>query len=87
YGGDGNDTLDGGTGDDYLDPGEGNDTINGGSGIDTMLLNYGSQTAPITITYTNSTNGTSSVGDSFQSIEIIKLTSGSGNDVLNLSAL
>ena len=87
YGGDGNDTLDGGTGDDYLDPGEGNDTINGGSGIDTMLLNYGSQTAPITITYTNSTNGTSSVGDSFQSIEIINLTSGSGNDVLNLSAL
>ncbi|WP_462162838.1 Calx-beta domain-containing protein, partial [Microcystis aeruginosa] len=48
---------------------------------------YGSQTAPITITYTNSTNGTSSVGDSFQSIEIINLTSGSGNDVLNLSAL
>jgi Ca2+-binding RTX toxin-like protein len=87
YGGNGNDSLDGGAGDDYLDPGEGNDTINGGSGIDTMLLNYGSQTAPITITYTNSTNGTSSVGDSFQSIEIINLTSGSGNDVLNLSAL
>ncbi|WP_287237733.1 calcium-binding protein [Microcystis sp. M_QC_C_20170808_M2Col] len=73
--------------DDYLDPGDGNDTINGSSGIDTLLLNYGSQTTTVTVTYTTTTNGTSSVGDTFQSIEIINLTTGSGNDVLNLSAI
>ncbi|BCU14698.1 beta strand repeat-containing protein [Microcystis aeruginosa] len=87
YGGNGNDSLDGGSGDDYLDPGDGNDTINGSSGIDTLLLNYGSQTTTVTVTYTTTTNGTSSVGDTFQSIEIINLTTGSGNDVLNLSAI
>jgi serralysin len=86
YGGAGNDNLDGGAGDDYLEPGEGNDTINGGSGNDILYIDYSTQTTPVTVTYTSTTTGTSSVGDNFQAIERIRLISGSGNDTINISS-
>jgi Ca2+-binding RTX toxin-like protein len=87
FGEDGNDTLDGGDGDDLLNPGAGTtELVIGGGGIDVMVLDYASATTPLTITYTNTTNGTSSFGLSFREIETVEIDTGSGNDSINLSA-
>ncbi|PSF38430.1 hypothetical protein C7H19_05445 [Aphanothece hegewaldii CCALA 016] len=84
----GNDTLDGGDGNDNFSPGIGNDSVNGGAGDDTLYIDYEFYyiTNPITLTYTNPSNGTSSTGLTFKNIEAIVLDSGNGNDILNLSA-
>ncbi|MCK6450185.1 MAG: hypothetical protein L6R19_04910 [Alphaproteobacteria bacterium] len=74
-GGLGNDTLDGGNdgdtlngndGDDVLEGGDGADVLNGGAGFDTA--SYGGATGPVEI---NLALGTSTDGDSFNSIENI----------------
>nr|WP_262984693.1 calcium-binding protein [Nostoc sp. PA-18-2419] len=86
FGGAGNDTLDGGDGNDYLDPGTGVDSVIGGLGNDVLNLDLSTQTTAVTVTYTNTTNGTVSGGSSFREIEQVYLKTGSGNDVINLSA-
>jgi RHS repeat-associated protein len=87
YGGAGNDTLDGGDGNDYLDPGTGVDTVIGGAGIDTLNLDLSAQTTSLNITYINTANGTVSNGTSFREIEAIRLSTGSGNDTINVTAV
>ncbi|BAZ50193.1 hemolysin-type calcium-binding protein [Nostoc sp. NIES-4103] len=84
----GNDILNGGDGDDniYINVGSaGVETINGGQGFDYLELDIGDLTSNLTITYTNSTNGTVSNGTTFKNIESLELVSGSGNDTINVT--
>ena len=85
-GGAGNDLLDGGEGDDKLLPGSGIDTIIGGAGIDGLYLDFSSSTIGITVNYTDINQGTVSNGTTFNTIEFVSLTTGSGNDIINVSA-
>lgn len=79
-GGGGNDTLNGGSG--------GSDSINGGAGIDTWAMNLGSATAALTLTLSGTGGGTLvGNGTNLAGIENVQLTTGSGNDVINLSAV
>ena len=86
----GNDTLDGGEGDDYLAPGTGADSVIGGAGNDFLEINNRNDTADTTVIYTDSNNGTITGGfndgTTFQDIETVRLTTGSGNDNIDLSA-
>jgi trimeric autotransporter adhesin len=86
----GNDTLNSGAGDDKLNPGTGADKIDGGAGNDTLTINNSTDTADTTITYTTTTNGTitggSNNGTTFQNIEGVEITTGAGNDNINVSA-
>ncbi|MHC5739704.1 calcium-binding protein, partial [Nostoc sp.] len=86
YGEAGNDTLNGGDGNDYFDPGTGVDNVVGGLGIDDLSLNLSSVQGDIVVNYTNLNAGTVSNGTIFSEIESIILTTGSGNDTINLSA-
>jgi Ca2+-binding RTX toxin-like protein len=91
-GGAGNDTLIGGSGNDSFDPGTGADSINGGSGSgqDNLAINTSTETVATNINYTTVTNGTitggSHDGTTFQNIEVVNITTGSGNDYINISA-
>jgi Ca2+-binding RTX toxin-like protein len=86
YGQAGNDILNGGDGNDYFDPGTGVDNVVGGLGSDDLSLNLSSATGDIVVNYTNLNAGTVSNGTTFSEIESIILTTGSGNDTINLSA-
>jgi Ca2+-binding RTX toxin-like protein len=87
----GNDTLIGGAGKNLFYPGTGADVINGGAGIDTLVIKEDfNNTTDINVNYTIPTNGTitggSNNGTTFQNIERVQLTTGSGNNNINLSA-
>ncbi|MBD2195080.1 MULTISPECIES: RHS repeat-associated core domain-containing protein [Calothrix] len=86
YGGAGNDTLDGGAGNDYLDPGSGVDSVIGGLGNDVLNLDLSTRTTAVTVSYTSTASGTVTGGTTFREIEQLFLKTGSGNDVVNLSA-
>ncbi|MEH2264533.1 calcium-binding protein, partial [Nostoc sp.] len=86
YGGAGNDILDGGDGNDYLDPGTGVDSVIGGLGNDILNLDLSTLTTGLAVNYTNTTSGTVTGGTTFREIEQVILKTGSGNDVVNLSA-
>jgi Ca2+-binding RTX toxin-like protein len=90
----GNDTLPANpgtnTGNDNFVPGRGADSIDGGMGTDSLeILNLGDNVDTI-ITYTTTTNGSitggANNGTTFQNIEQVKFTTGSGNDNINISA-
>ena len=91
--GNGNDIIIGGAGNDTLDGGLGNDSLDGGLGNDSV--DYSSETAPITITITKSSdpeligfNGTVKVGsdtDTLSSIENLKFTP--RNDIVKIQSL
>ena len=87
----GNDTLEGGDGNDILDPGIGSDSVVGGSGSDRLVFDRSSETADVTIIYTDSNvdatiTGGVNDGTTFREIESVdELRLGSGNDNLNLS--
>jgi Ca2+-binding RTX toxin-like protein len=97
----GNDTLIGGAGDDIFRPGTGADTIDGGAGFNTLVINNSTDTADTTISYIATTDGTTPIGritggsndgTTFKNIQttvIIQpgLTTGSGNDNINISAM
>jgi Ca2+-binding RTX toxin-like protein len=90
YGGVGDDILNGGSGSDVLDPGTGADNIDGGVGSDSLTIYNSTDTANTTLVYSNATDGTiiggSNDGTTFKSIEHINLTTGSGNDSINIGA-
>jgi Ca2+-binding RTX toxin-like protein len=78
-GGGGNDTLDGGTG--------GKDKITGGAGNDTWVFNIGASTFAHTLTLDAAGNGLlSNNGTTLNGIENVHLTTGVGNDTINLAA-
>jgi Ca2+-binding RTX toxin-like protein len=89
-GGEGNDTISGGKGNDNLFTGTGVDTVNGGAGIDRLNIFNNEDTDNTIITYTNVNAGTitggSNNGTKFKNIESVSFTTGSGNDVINISA-
>jgi Ca2+-binding RTX toxin-like protein len=82
------DQLYGGAGADILTSGLGADTVNGGAGYDRWVANYG--TLNINVTATLLASGTASIGGSGASvtaIEAAELTTGSGNDILDTTAV
>lgn len=83
------DTLIGGAGNDTLNGGSGGaDSINGGAGHDTLIMNLGSATAALTLTLTAAGAGTLvGNGTKLAGIESVQLTTGSGNDTINLAAV
>jgi YD repeat-containing protein len=86
----GNDIFIGTAGDDIFRPGTGADTIDGGEGDDDFLIIINSlDTADTNINYTNTVNGTIiggfNNGTTFKNIERFNLTTGSGNDNINVS--
>ncbi|MFL5895030.1 MAG: calcium-binding protein [Thermoleophilaceae bacterium] len=83
-GGDGVDSLDGGADDDSLDGGTGPDVLAGGDGTD--VGNYGSRTAPLTITLDGQPgDGDPGEGDNVEP-DVENLRGGTGNDTLIGSA-
>lgn len=97
-GGSGNDALAGGALADSLTGGTGNDTLNGGSGgsdviaggggQDVWAMNLGSATRALTLTLTAAGAGTLvGNGTTLSGIESVRLTTGAGNDTINLSAV
>jgi Ca2+-binding RTX toxin-like protein len=86
YGEAGDDTLDGGEGDDYLLPGPGVNAVIGGAGSDRLDLDYSTATADLTVNYSNANNGTISDGSTLKEVEMVVLTSGAGNDTIDISA-
>ncbi len=95
-GGAGDDSLVGGDGDDYLITdtnnltsigiGAGVETVIGGAGNDAVRWDLGAETADLTFTYTDANNGTVSNGGVLREVEIVGLYTGSGNDIIDLSA-
>ncbi|MBD2449339.1 calcium-binding protein [Nostoc sp. FACHB-152] len=87
----GNDTIDGGSGNDAIYAGNGIDQVNGGAGIDLLNIDTTASTSNFTILYTSSsTGGTISNGTTTRNItniEQARVTTGSGNDTINFSAL
>ena len=99
-GGDGNDTLNGGNGDNVIDGGNGNDLISfgagenivdGGEGIDTLDLNFPNLTEDFVFTYNifaepSTTEGGILDGTTVESVERVNVTSGSGNDLIDIAS-
>lgn len=82
------DTLSGGDGNDVLNGGAGTDKIDGGLGNDTYIGNYGTLAGAVTLTMTAAGAGTvTGPATKLTGIENVQLTTGSGADVINLSAL
>lgn len=89
--GSGDDIINGGDGNDNLIPGYGADTIDGGAGKDNLTIYADSfDIKPVTITYTDTSNGRIigglSNGTTFKNIESMSLSTGAGNDYINVSA-
>ena len=87
-GGEGLDVLQGGPGDDTLSAGGGGaDAIDGGAGTDTLTLDRSGETAAITLTANAAAAGGMSFvladGTIVTGIELLNLTTGSGNDEVN----
>lgn len=81
------DTLSGGDGNDVLNGGAGKDVIEGGRGNDTYIGNYGTLAGAVTLTLTAAGAGTvTGPATKLTGIENVQLTTGSGADVINLSA-
>ncbi len=78
--GDGNDILNTGAGDDVINSEGGNDQINGGAGNDIWIADHGNQSSTFSIDLNGFSTFLSS--GSVQNIEAMRLTTGSGNDVL-----
>jgi Ca2+-binding RTX toxin-like protein len=82
-----NDTLSGTSGNDRFFPGKGADTIDGGAGNNDYLeINNSTDTAHTNYT-TNAITGGFNNGTTFQNIEIVNFTTGSGDDNINLGEL
>jgi Ca2+-binding RTX toxin-like protein len=86
----GNDIIDAGAGNDNINAGTGADTIDGGAGNDYLVITNYSDTANTSITYTTPSNGTITGGfnngTTFKNIERVYVATGSGNDIINISA-
>jgi Ca2+-binding RTX toxin-like protein len=85
----GNEIINAGTGNDYINPGTGKDAIDGGDGIDNISIYDYAATTNVAINYLSTTTGLvtggSKTGTTFQSIESIQVTTGSGDDTINVS--
>lgn len=86
-GGEGNDLIDTGEGDDYIFSDAGVDTVVGGSGSDTLQINLFNATEDLIINYTDINNGTVSNGSQFSGIESLDISTGSGDDDINITAV
>lgn len=81
------DKLKGNAGDDVLNGGAGADVINGGAGNDTLVKDDSGVVTNTTVIAKASGNGTFvGSGAKFYSIENFNITTGVGNDIINLSA-
>lgn len=81
------DTLTGGAGDDVLNGAAGKDVISGQAGNDTYIGNHASFAGAIALQLSATGGGTvTGPGTKLTSIESVRLTTGAGNDNINLSA-
>ena len=97
-GGEGNDDLDGGLGADTLLGESGNDffsfgagakLVDGGEGSDRISLDFSNESEDFIFTYTENgsqTTGSFLDGTVVQNVERVGITSGAGNDLINVSA-
>ena len=86
YGADQADRLTGGDGNDVLDGFRGADVIAGGTGNDTWVGDYSNATAALTINANSAGTGAlAGTATSVSSIENFTLSTGAGNDVVNLT--
>jgi Ca2+-binding RTX toxin-like protein len=82
--GEGNDLMNSGGGDDSMFTDAGIDTLIGGSGNDYLgLVRLSSDN--LIINYTDINNGTVSDGSRFRGFESVDVTTGSGNDTINIT--
>jgi hypothetical protein len=91
FGGAGDDFIKGGASTDGIDPGTGVDTIDGVGDFNTLIINNSTDTANTVINYLTVGSTTTIVGGSnnntvFRNIQGFDLTTGSGNDNINVSA-
>jgi RHS repeat-associated protein len=86
YGGNGADLLYGGDGNDDLYEEDGRDWLYGDAGQDIAFYRLSNLTSAITINYTGAIGYTSN-GGRIEGIESMYVQAGSGNDVINVSAL
>jgi Ca2+-binding RTX toxin-like protein len=85
-GGDLKDKLVGGAGDDVLNGMAGNDFINGGAGNDTMIKNDSGANVGLTLIANAKGDGSiAGVSAKFKSIENFNVTTGSGDDMIDVS--
>ncbi|MEO0834619.1 MAG: hypothetical protein AAFY16_01245 [Cyanobacteria bacterium J06642_3] len=90
-GGLGNDTLIGGAGNDIIRFDAGSKVVNGGFGEDRIFLNFVNETEDFILTYNNQLEPISTTvggildGTQISGIERILVTSGSGNDVIDIA--
>jgi Ca2+-binding RTX toxin-like protein len=82
------DTLTGGAGDDVLNGGAGGDKINGGDGNDTMIKDDSGSNVSISLfANVNGSGSINGLGGRFYNIENFNISTGSGNDMINLNKL
>lgn len=87
-GGLGHDALTGGGLNDTLNGDAGRDVIQGGGGTDLWRGNAGAATDGLSLAMSAAGNGTlTGIGTTLKSIESVVLTTGTGNDTINLGAL
>jgi Ca2+-binding RTX toxin-like protein len=90
FGTPGNDTLIGTSGEDSFRPDSGADRIDGGEEVDFLFISNPTDTQDTIISYltpsTGSITGGSNSGTLFQNIELVDITTGSGNDTINILA-
>jgi Ca2+-binding RTX toxin-like protein len=87
-GGGSNDTLVGNGGDDTLNGGASKDVIDGGAGNDRWISDYSSATSALKLVLNGAGNGTlTGIGTTVASIENINITTGLGNDFIDVSKL
>jgi len=89
YGGEGNDTLNGESGDDYITFGAGANIVNGGDGSDRVDLDFSSESEIFIFNYVENggvTRGSFLDGTTISNIERVSIASGSGNDIINITA-
>lgn len=90
-GGGGNDAINGESGDDNISFGTGTSIIDGGEGTDTIDLDFAEESDGFTLIYDN-IDGSSNEGGflespTIQNVERVNVTSGLGDDLIDISAL
>src|SRR5688572_13843728 len=81
----GDDTINGLDGDDTITVTGGNDSANGGDGEDTLIVSYGGATAPISGGFNTFAAPAPSFGVGFTGFERFVVTTGSGNDSIQIA--
>ena len=89
YGGEGNNTLEGESGDDYINFGAGANIVDGSDGIDRIDLDFANESESLIFNYVENggtTRGGLLDGTNISNVERVSIASGSGDDIINITA-